>query len=153
MTVSEKVAYLKGLAEGLKLDTETKEGKLISAIIDTLADIADELDELNENALDLGEEIDAISDDLADVEEVLFGDDDEDDDDDDDCCCDDDDCCCDDDDCCCGDDACAYEVTCPSCGEDIVIDEADLEKGVISCPKCSEKLEFEFDEDDEEKKD
>jgi hypothetical protein len=150
MTVSEKVAYLKGLAEGLKLDTETKEGKLISAIIDTLADIADELEELNENALDLGEEIDAVSDDLADVEEVLFGDDDDDDDDDDDECCDDD--CCDDD-CCCGDDECAYEVTCPSCGEDIVIDESDLENGVISCPKCGEKLEFEFDEDDEEEND
>ena len=41
---------MKGLAEGLNLDTETKEGKLISAIIDTLADIADELDELNKNA-------------------------------------------------------------------------------------------------------
>ena len=144
MTVSEKVAYLKGLAEGLKLDTETKEGKLISAIIDTLADIADELDELNENALDLGEEIDAISDDLADVEGVLFGDDD---DEYDDCCCHDDDC---DDDCCCGGEECAYEVTCPSCGEDIVIDETDLESGVIVCPKCSEKLEFEFDEDEDE---
>jgi hypothetical protein len=151
MTVSEKVAYLKGLAEGLALDTQTKEGKLISAIIDTLAEIADELEELGENALDLGEEIDAVSDDLADVEEVLFGDDedyedDDDDDDDDDAC----GCGCEDDDCCCGDEECAYEVTCPSCGEDIVIDETDLENGVISCPKCGEKLEFEFDEDTEE---
>jgi hypothetical protein len=154
MTVSEKVAYLKGLAEGLKLDTETKEGKLISVIIDTLEDIAFELEELNENALDIGEELDAMSDDLADVEEVLFGDDDDDDeeDDEDGCSCGDDDCGCEDDDCCCEDDDCAYEVTCPSCGEDIVIEEADLEKGSITCPKCSEKLEFEFDEDDEDDK-
>jgi len=148
MTVSEKVAYLKGLAEGLKLDTETKEGKLISVIIDTLEDIALELEDLSDNALDIGDELDAISDDLADVEEVLFGDDDDDDDDDEDE--DDDGCSCCDDDCCCDDEECAYEVTCPSCGEDIVIDETDLEKGVISCPKCNEKLEFEFDEDDEE---
>lgn len=150
MTVSEKVAYLKGLAEGLKLDTETKEGKLISVIIDTLEDIALELEDLSENALDIGDELDAISEDLSDVEEVLFGgddDDDEEDDDDDDACS-----CCDDDDCgCgCGDEECAYEVTCPSCSEDIVIEESDLENGVITCPKCGEKLEFEFDEDDEE---
>ena len=31
MTLSEKSAYLKGLMEGMKLDTETNEGKLISA--------------------------------------------------------------------------------------------------------------------------
>ena len=36
MEISQKVAYLKGLAEGLALDTETKEGKLIAAIIDVL---------------------------------------------------------------------------------------------------------------------
>jgi len=145
MTVSEKVAYLKGLAEGLKLDTETKEGKLISVIIDTLEDIALELEELSENALDIGDELDAMSEDLSDVEEVLFGTDGEEDDDDDDDGC----TCCDDDDCGCGDEDCAYEVTCPSCSEDIVIEESDLEKGVIICPKCGEKLEFEFDEDDE----
>lgn len=145
MTVSEKVAYLKGLAEGLKLDTETKEGKLISVIIDTLEDIALELEDLSENALDIGDELDAISEDLSDVEEVLFGGDDDEDDEDED----DDGCSCCDDGCGCGDEDCAYEVTCPSCGEDIIIEETDLENGVIICPKCSEKLEFEFDEDDE----
>lgn len=143
MTVSEKVAYLKGLAEGLALGTETKEGKLISVIIDTLEDIALELEDINDNALDIGDELDAISDDLADVEEVLFGTDDDEDDDDDACCCSDDDCCC-------GDDECAYEVTCPSCGEDIVVEETDLENGEIICPKCGEKLEFEFDDDVED---
>jgi DNA-directed RNA polymerase subunit RPC12/RpoP len=149
MTVSEKVAYLKGLAEGLALDTETKEGKLISVIIDTLEDIALELEELNENALDIGDELDALSDDLSDVEEVLFGDDDDEDEEEDED--DEDSCGCGDEDCCCGgdDEECAYEVTCPSCGEDIIIEEADLENGSITCPKCGEKLEFEFDEDDE----
>ena len=150
MTVSEKVAYLKGLAEGLKLDTETKEGKLISVIIDTLEDIAFELEELSDNALDIGDELDAMSDDLADVEEVLFGDDDE-DEDEDGCSCGDDACGCGDEDCDCNDEECAYEVTCPSCSEDIVIEESDLEKGLIICPKCGEKLEFEFDEDEEDK--
>jgi hypothetical protein len=148
MTVSEKVAYLKGLAEGLGLDKETKEGKLISVIIDTLEDIALELEELGENALDIGDELDALSNDLSDVEEVLFGDDDDDDDDEDDDDEDeaDDDACTCGDSCCCSDEECAYEVTCPSCGEDIVIEESDLEHGAITCPKCGEKLEFEFDD-------
>ena len=44
MEISEKVAYLKGLAEGLNLDTDSKEGKLIAAIIDVLDDIALELE-------------------------------------------------------------------------------------------------------------
>lgn len=81
MTTTEKVAYLKGLADGLELGKETKEQKLISAIIDVLETVAQDLDDLEENALDLGEEIDALSDDLADVEEIIYGDDE--------CCCED----------------------------------------------------------------
>ena len=43
MEITEKVAYLKGLAEGMELDTEKKEGKLLAAIIDVLDDIALEI--------------------------------------------------------------------------------------------------------------
>ncbi len=148
MTITEKIAYLKGLADGLSLDTETNEGKLISVIIDTLEDIALEIEELSENTVDIGDELDAISDDLADVEEVLFGSEDDMDDDS----CDDGDSCC-----CCGEsvgeDDYAYEVSCPSCGEDIIVEEEDLENGDMICPNCGEKLDFEFDEDDESKDD
>lgn len=138
MTISEKVAYLKGLCEGMGINTSGGEGKLLAAIIDTLADIAAEIDNLGENALDLGEEIDAISDDLADVEELLFGDDD--DDDDDECCCSDDD-----DDCCCSDDF--YEIKCPSCNGEFTIDSDVYDLGNITCPNCGENLEFDSDED------
>ena len=73
MTISEKVAYLKGLAEGLNLDTEkSKEGKLISVMIGIMEELAMTVEDLEENALNLGEEIDVLSDDLADVEEVVF---------------------------------------------------------------------------------
>ena len=34
MTLSEKAAYIQGLADGLDLDETTKEGKLIAALID-----------------------------------------------------------------------------------------------------------------------
>ena len=142
MTVLEKVAYLKGLAEGLGLDPEKKEGKIITAIIDTIEDIARRLEELSEGISEFGEELDAVSVDLEDVERLLFDDDDDGDDDDDDGCCDG----------CCSveDNDFAYEVTCPSCGEDIEVDETDLVSGEIACTSCGEKLEFDFDGDDPE---
>ena len=81
MTISEKVAYLKGLAEGLDLDTtKSKEGKLISVMIGILEEIGMSIEDLEENTVALGEEIDAISDDLSDVEEVVFDEDDDEDD-------------------------------------------------------------------------
>ncbi|MBR4952901.1 MAG: hypothetical protein IKZ30_00140 [Oscillospiraceae bacterium] len=148
MTTSEKVAYLKGLMEGMELDKDSKEGKLFLAIADILEDLALDIEDLEENSLDLAEEIDAISDDLADVEDLIFDDDDFDDDDfdDDDC-----DCgcgcgCCEDDD----EEPMFFEVTCPACENTITVDEDVLDLGAIQCPNCGEMLEFEFDEDDEE---
>ena len=134
MTVSEKVAYLKGLAEGVGLDTETKEGKLMAAIIDTLEDIANELVELDENALSIGDELDAISDDLADVENFVFGDEDDDEYES-------------------GseeDEEYQYSVECPSCGKEITLDESDIIMGEIFCPECDEKLELDVEDDDGE---
>ena len=115
MTISEKVAYLKGLAEGLDLDTaKSKEGKLISVMIGILEEIGMSIEDLEENTVALGEEIDAISDDLSDVEKAVFDEDD------------------DDDDCCCGDeDDDFFEVDCPNCGDTLMIDESVLEEGVI----------------------
>ena len=46
MGITEKVAYLKGLAEGLGLDKDSKEGKLFAAIIDVLDDMALEIEDL-----------------------------------------------------------------------------------------------------------
>ena len=83
MTITEKVAYLKGLSDGLGIDTEkSKEGKLISVIIDILEEMGMSIEDLEENATALGEELDAVSDDLADVEEFLYGEDEDEDDED-----------------------------------------------------------------------
>jgi len=162
MSLKEKVAYLKGLAEGLGLDSESKEGKLISVIIETLADMAVEIEDLSENALDIDEELDAISSDLADLEELVFGDDFDDDDDFDDLMSFDDDDYDDDDDEDDYDDECgcsfcnsgifSYEVDCPSCGAEISVSESDLMLETVKCPACGEELEFDFDdgEDDDE---
>ena len=53
MEISEKVAYLKGLAEGLALDTESKEGKLIAAIIDVLDDMSEKFSEIDDELCDV----------------------------------------------------------------------------------------------------
>ena len=125
MTISEKGAYLKGLAEGLAVDTEkSKEGKLISVMIGILEEVGLSIEDLEENAEALGEEIDAISDDLSDVEDVVFGEDEEDDD--------------------------FFEVECHTCGGDIEINEDVLEAGEVECPNCGER--FAIDLSDEEEK-
>ena len=127
MNISEKVAYIKGLAEGLSLDDSTKEGKILKAVIEVLEDISVEIDDIEENAANMAGQIDAVDEDLASVEELIY------DDDDDDCCC------CDDD-----DDA-VYEVECPSCNDTIYLDADMLAEGGIKCPNCGEELEFDFD--------
>lgn len=151
MTTSEKVAYLKGLAEGLGIDKETKEGRVLGAIMDILEDMAHDIEDLEENAWELGEAIDQVSDDLADIEDIVYDvDDDDDDDDDEDCC----GCCCDGDE---DEEPTFYEVTCPACESTITIDEDVLALGSIECPNCGETLEFEGvepiedDEEDEDK--
>ena len=131
MEITEKVAYLKGLAEGMELDTEKKEGKLLAAIIDVLDDIALELADMKDDQEELYDGLDAVSDDLEDVEDVVFGEDDEDEDEDDDYEYEEPE---EDEDC--------YATTCPTCEETIYFDESVLEDGEVVCPNCGEKLEF-----------
>ena len=131
MTLTEKVAYLKGLAEGLALDESKPEAKLIKAMIDVLDDIALSVSDL-EDGLDLiSEQLDAVDEDLDELEGFVY-------EELDDCCCDD---CCDDDD----EEEEYYDVECPSCGEVICVDREILEEGSITCPSCNELLEFDID--------
>jgi len=158
MTIKEQVAYLQGLAEGMNIGT-TDEGKLLTAIIDTLDSVADEIADLNENALDIGEELDAISDDLADVEDFLeeldLDDDDFDfdyDDDDDDWDYDDDDDDDDDDfntcDGCGGSVNFSINVNCPECNAELELDEKDIASELVTCPACGKEIELEIEEVD-----
>lgn len=141
MTVTEKVAYLKGLVEGLELDESKSETKVIKAMMDVLDDLALTVTDLSDDVDIMAEQLDAVDEDLGDLEEYVYDDEDE---------CD----CCDYDDCdCCDDDL--YEVECPACHESVYVDESILEDGSIECPNCGEKLEFEieFDDDEEEEED
>ncbi len=129
MDICEKIAYIKGLAEGLALDNETKEGKILAAVIDLLGDITAEICDIEDACDDMSEQIDAVDEDLAALEDIIY--------EDDDC-----DCC--DDDCDCCDDG-LYEVECPSCNDIIYLDEEMLMDEGIDCPNCGTHLEFDFD--------
>ena len=146
MTLSEKSAYLKGLMDGLELSKATPEGKMISGIVDLLQEVTASVANLEENAIAVSDELDEIEEDLDAIEEYLMDeDDDEYDDDEDDYDFADDD----------GEDFdydedVIYDVTCPTCGEVLHLDEETILKESIHCPKCNELLEFDFDEDDED---
>ena len=148
MTLSEKSAYLKGLMDGLNLSKETPEGKMIAGIVDLLQDMTGTIADLEENALAVSDELDEIEEDLDAIEEFLM-DEDEDYEDDEDDFDDDEDFVDDDDEDFEYDEEVIYDVTCPTCGEELHLDEETILKESIHCPKCNEFLEFDFDEDDE----
>ena len=126
MEISEKVAYLKGLAEGLQLDGETKEGKVLLAIIDVLDAMAEEFRDVEDEIVECEDGLDAVSEDLSDLEEtVYFALDDEDEDEDE-------------------DDDEVFVTTCPECEEEVVFDETVLEDGEVICPNCGARLEFDL---------
>ncbi len=159
MTISEKSAYLKGLMDGLKLDTETNEGKMIAAIVDLLGDMSKRMVDIEDTTIAISDELDEIEEDLDAIEDFIMDEDDEEDDWDDE-----------------GDDyydpeedededaedeeepeegfdfgdedSTIYEVEC-ACGNVIDFDEKVLESGSIVCPNCGETLEFTFDDEEE----
>ena len=130
MDICEKIAYIKGLAEGLGLDENKKESKVLAAIIDLLSDITEEICEIEDCCDELMEQIDAVDEDLASLESIIYDDDD----------CD----CCDDDDCDCCDDE-VYEIECPACNDVIYLDADMLAEEGMTCPNCGTELEFDFD--------
>ena len=152
MTISEKAAYLKGLMDGLELDTEKAEGKMIAAIVELLGDVTKKLTDVEDTTIAISDELDEIEEDLDAIEDFILDEEDEYDDFDDD----EDDYDFDDVDDYedegfdYGDeDSTIYEVKCV-CGEIIDFDEETLEQGSMTCPNCGETLEFSFDDEDEE---
>ena len=149
MTISEKSAYLKGLMDGLSLNTESDEGKMIAAIVDLLGDMAKRVTDIEETTIAISDELDEIEEDLDAIEDFIMDDEDdledwedyEDEWDDDeefeegfdfsD------------------EDSTIYEVVC-ACGEVINFDEEVLEKGSMTCPNCGETLEFSLEDDEDE---
>ena len=150
MTISEKSAYLKGLMDGLKLNTESDEGKMIAAIVDLLGDLTRKVTDIEETTIAISDELDEIEEDLDAIEDFIMDDEDEYDDEDEDFDWDEED---EDEEFEEGfdfgdEETTIYEVQCV-CGEVINFDEETLEEGSIICPNCGETLEFDVEEDEE----
>ena len=149
MTISEKAAYLKGLMDGLELDTEKAEGKMIASIVELLGDVTKRLTDIEETTIAISDELDEIEEDLDAIEDFIMDEDDEWDEwDDEDEEYDEDDY--EDEGFDFGDeDSIIYEVKC-ACGEIINFDEDTLEEGSMECPNCGELLEFSLEDDEDE---
>ena len=137
MEIKEKVAYIKGLAEGLGLDENDKNGKVLAAIIDLLGDMAEEIDAIEENAEYLESYVEELDEDLGMVEEDLYcGEDDDDDfdeiDDEEDFEEDEDE---DDDEDDEDNDEEIFVITCPVCGDGVYLDDT-MDFDEIKCPSC-----------------
>lgn len=150
MKMTEQVSYLQGLMAGLAIDESTNEGKVLTQMVKILDDMAHAMEDLQEEVEEVTELVDLLDSDLCEVEEALTEEDFEDDEEE---------CGCgchgrhehdlqDEDDIDFDEDEEYYEVTCPTCGDVICLNEAMLEEGSISCPGCGENLEFDFDLDE-----
>lgn len=118
-------SYLQGLAEGLKLDCEKPEGKLINELLKLVADMADELEALDDEQAFVADKLDEMEDVIDVIGESVFGDD------------------CDEDD--------VYTIVCENCGAEIDFTGEDLDDlacGDFVCPECGETVELDFDECD-----
>lgn len=135
MDTTESLGYLKGLIEGLDLGDNKKETKVFSAIVDVLSNLVEDIDDMTDGVEMLADQVDAVDEDLADLEEYVY-----DDDYDDECDCDD----------CCDDDEEEFEVECPLCNTPFTVDAETALTGTVPCPNCGEMLEFEVEEADDE---
>ncbi|MDR0222965.1 MAG: hypothetical protein LBI38_05480 [Oscillospiraceae bacterium] len=123
-TISEKVAYIEGLTDGLKIDGGTNEGKIILALIDVLKDVAAELEDVDETLDDMAEIVSDIEESVYEIEDEIFGSGELPDYDFEDN---------------------LYEITCRNCDNTVSVDAGMLEEGFVKCPNCGSKIEFDID--------
>ncbi len=126
--LKERVSYLKGLAEGMQLNEASNEGKLLKAIIEVLDDVSLAVEDVEEIQDQLGEQVDTIDEDLAEIEKIIFDEEDDDEEEDE-------------------DEACYGEIECPHCSDKIEIceDMIDEENEVLVCPNCHKEIEIEWE--------
>ena len=135
MTISEKVAYIRGLYDGLGLDGEKSgEARILSEILDVLKQVGLQLDGMDASADRLYDELEDLRDSVADLENAVFDDDGDFEDD--------------------GDtDEDFFEIPCPTCGEDLTVDDEALAAGVVDCPACGGRFALSFEDEDDAEQD
>ena len=140
--LTDRAAYLRGLADGMGLTKETNEHKLLLEMLELMTEMADKINELDEEGGEMEAYLEDVDEDLADIEEAIFGDEDE-------CDCDDDDCDCDDED--------EYEeleelaFDCPYCGKAVLLKAADIDYDESPvCEHCGKPFFTDIEDEEEE---
>ena len=132
--LTDRISYLKGLAEGMKLNPDKDSHKLILGILDVLGEVGESFEALAESHGELSDYVESIDEDLADLEADLYDDEDEDAAEDTD-----------------GEFESTIEYECPHCGTVINIDPDDVDFDDDSlCPNCGKELFPELPEGAEE---
>ena len=134
MDLNAKAAYIKGLMEGMNFDVNTNEGKLISAMLGLLEDLAEQVTEHDNELSQVYDELETLDQDLDDIVSDIYADEDEDDEED------------------AEDDSTMYEVTCPNCGQISTLDEETLmdPEGDLVCPHCGATFDIELEGTEED---
>ena len=121
--LTNRASYLQGLAEGLKLDTDKTEGKLIGELLNLVSDMANELESLDDEQAFVADKLDEMEDVIDVIGENVYGGDD--------------------------DDGDVYTTVCDNCGAEIDFtgdDLDDIASGDFVCPECGKTIELDFDE-------
>lgn len=113
----QKVAYLHGLAEGLEIDDGSKEGRVLTQIIDVLGEIAEAVTNVQNAHDELEGYVEDIDEDLSQLEEDYYCDEE-------------------------NDEMSFVQVECPNCGETVFFEEELAEDDTVelTCPSCGEVI-------------
>lgn len=120
-----KVSYISGLMDGLQIDKNTKEGKILVEVVNVLKSMAEEMEDMSESQKNIKEYIDMVDEDLSDLQDNFHYDDYE-----------------------------LYEdeennfvqFKCPECGDDIYIDKDIIsQRDEITCPNCHNTVPLNLD--------
>ena len=127
--LSERISYIRGLADGLELGEDSKEAKVISAMIELLDDMAFSVEELEEQQELINDDLDEMDEIVGELEDYVYGDE-----------------------CDCCDDMEFDDVTCPSCGAEIELDDEMISDNCtyFTCPACHEKIDIDWGCDGDE---
>ena len=119
--LTDRISYLKGMAAGMKLNMEKDANQLMMEMLGVMGEMAEEMAAMNEAHNDLNEYVESIDDDLANLEETLFGDEE--------------------------DDLITY--ACPHCGHELQFraSDVDFDEDYL-CPECHKPIFPELNEDD-----
>ncbi|MGE5398406.1 MAG: CD1247 N-terminal domain-containing protein [Chitinophagales bacterium] len=113
--LAQRISYLQGLSEGMKVTESGPQGKMIVEMLEVLSQLANQMEEITENISDLQDYVESLDSDFCDLKSDFYDEEDEDDE--------------------------FVEVKCKHCGEDVYFESDVLEdEDVIEiiCPRCNE---------------